>query len=107
MENLFARCDQYCFQGHTHIPGIFTINHDFVSPEECDNIYELQSDKLMVNVGSVGQSRDGDPRACYVILHDDHLEFHRVEYDMETTIQKIYAIDGLDRMLGDRLREGR
>lgn len=107
MENLFARYDQYCFQGHTHIPGVFTINHDFVSPEECDYTYELRGDKLMVNVGSVGQPRDGDPRACYVILHDEHLEFQRVEYDMETTIQKIYAIDGLDRMLGDRLREGR
>ena len=45
----------------------------------------------MVNVGSVGQPRDGDPRACYVMLTDDQIEFRRVAYPVEKTIEKIYA----------------
>ena len=61
----------------------------------------------MVNVGSVGQPRDGDPRSCYVVMEDDVLEFRRIEYDIETTIRKIYDIPELDNFLGDRLRDGR
>jgi diadenosine tetraphosphatase ApaH/serine/threonine PP2A family protein phosphatase len=63
----------------------------------------------MVNVGSVGQPRDGDRRACYVILDTETgmLEFRRVDYDVEATAQKIYSIPQLDNMLGDRLRTGR
>ena len=61
----------------------------------------------MVNVGSVGQPRDGDSRACYVELLDNELTFHRVEYDIEKTINRIYSVPELDNMLGDRLREGR
>ena len=61
----------------------------------------------MINVGSVGQPRDGDPRSCYLILHDTGVEFRRVEYDAETTAEKIYDIPELDNFLGDRLKEGR
>ena len=63
----------------------------------------------MVNVGSVGQPRDEDPRSCYVILDEgkETIYFRRVEYDVDKTIQQIYAIDELDNMLGDRLRGGR
>lgn len=107
MQNLFRRIEQYCFQGHTHIPGVFSEEHGFLSPEDCGYVHTLGSEKLMVNVGSVGQPRDSDPRACYVVLKDDELEFRRVEYPLETTIDKIYKIDELDNMLGDRLRGGR
>ena len=79
----------------------------------------------MINVGSVGQPRDGDNRACYVILDDGigpderrrrapkstarppRITFRRLPYDFETTIQKIYAIPELEPFLGDRLRQGR
>ena len=61
----------------------------------------------MINVGSVGQPRDGDPRACYVVLEDDVVRFRRVEYPFEKTIAKIYDIPDLDNFLGDRLRDGR
>ena len=74
MANLFRRVPKYCFQGHTHIPGIFTEGGDFISPEECDYKYAFGEMKLMVNVGSVGQPRDNDPRACYVILTDNSVE---------------------------------
>jgi len=70
MERLFQLIERYCFQGHTHVPGVFTEGFQFYSPEEIDNEYTLGDGKLMINVGSVGQPRDGDPRACYVILED-------------------------------------
>jgi predicted phosphodiesterase len=70
MERLFQLVEKYCFQGHTHVPGVFTEGYQFYAPEEIDNEYTLGEGKVMINVGSVGQPRDGDPRACYVILED-------------------------------------
>jgi len=70
MERLFQLVEKYCFQGHTHVPGVFTENYQFFPPEEIDHEYTLGEGKVMINVGSVGQPRDGDPRACYVILED-------------------------------------
>ena len=70
MERLFQLVERYCFQGHTHVPGVFTEGYQFYAPEEIDNEYTLGDGKVMINVGSVGQPRDGDPRACYVILDD-------------------------------------
>jgi diadenosine tetraphosphatase ApaH/serine/threonine PP2A family protein phosphatase len=70
MERLFQLVEKYCFQGHTHVPGVFTESFQFFAPEEIDNEYTLGEGKVLINVGSVGQPRDGDPRACYVILED-------------------------------------
>jgi len=58
-------------------------------------------------VGSVGQPRDGDWRACYVLLADETINYRRVEYDIDSTIKKIYEIPDLENFLGDRLRDGR
>ena len=71
--------------------------------------FSLTDQKAMINVGSVGQPRDGDPRACYVVLEDNHnvVRFRRIEYPFEQTIRKIYDIPELDNFLGDRLRDGR
>jgi hypothetical protein len=55
----------------------------------------------------VGQPRDGDRRACYVVLEDDTLTFRRVDYPAEITRDKIYAIPELENFLGDRLLVGR
>lgn len=142
MERIFALVEQYCFQGHTHIPGVFTEDLNFVSPEESDFCYTLGDAKALINVGSVGQPRNGDSRASYIILTDQtstpsppdagsspggdgpgdvpgdgdpggtpggplQIEFQRVEYDVEKTAEKIYAIPELDNFLGDRLRDGR
>lgn len=107
MEKLFSMIQRVCFQGHTHVPGIFTSDMSFRSPEEMDYRYDLSQDKVMVNVGSVGQPRDGDWRSCYVILDENSLLFRRVEYNVEATIQKIYNTPELDNSLGDRLRDGR
>ena len=126
MERLFQLVERYCFQGHTHVPGIFTEGYQFYSPDEIDFTYTLGDGKVMVNVGSVGQPRDGDNRACYVILDDGMfspdagdpaatmiptgpvtLAYRRLPYDYEATIKKIYDVPDLEPFLGDRLRQGR
>jgi predicted phosphodiesterase len=112
MDRIFALVEKYCFQGHTHVPGVFTENpqddlYQFHSPEDLNYEFKFDARKALVNVGSVGQPRDGDWRACYVLLADDALYYRRVEYDIESTIQKIHSIPELDNFLGDRLRDGR
>jgi diadenosine tetraphosphatase ApaH/serine/threonine PP2A family protein phosphatase len=107
MERIFALVERYCFQGHTHVPGIFTETLEFHSPEEIDYVYQLDGRKTLCNVGSVGQPRDGDWRACYILLDGETIRYRRVEYDIDTTIKKIYAIPDLENFLGDRLRDGR
>jgi predicted phosphodiesterase len=107
MDTLFGRIQKYCFQGHTHLPGIFTPEYRFIPPEDCSYQYRLNDQPVMVNVGSVGQPRDGDPRACYVVIDDDLVTFRRLEYPAEETRRKIYAVPDLDNALGDRLLSGR
>lgn len=107
MEKIFALIPRYCFQGHTHIPGVFTETLEFLDPAEIDFEYKLGDTKVMINVGSVGQPRNNDPRSSYVTIDGDVVNFHRVEYDFDRTAKKIYDIPDLDNFLGDRLREGR
>lgn len=107
IQKIFALIPQYCFQGHTHVPGVFTGDSRFLRPSDLPSGYRLGPEKLMVNVGSVGQPRDNDPRACYVLLHEDRFEFVRVAYPHAETRRKIHAIADLDDYLGDRLEQGR
>jgi len=107
MERLFGLVKRCCFQGHTHVPGIFTADFQFYSPDEIDYAYRLDARKILCNVGSVGQPRDGDRRACYVLFDGQTITYRRVDYDCEATARKIYDIPDLDRFLGDRLRTGR
>lgn len=107
MDKIFSLIERYCFQGHTHVPGIFVEGNRYLNPEEIGYEFQLNQEKVMVNVGSVGQPRDGDSRACYVIVEEKNLLFRRVEYPFDKTIQKIYATPELDNFLGDRLKEGR
>ena len=106
MERLFALVERSCFQGHTHVPGVFTADGRFCRPEELGYRYQLTDGKAMINVGSVGQPRDGDSRSCYVVLDDDFVIYRRVEYPIDRTVEKIYAVAELDNFLGDRLRKG-
>ncbi len=109
LAHLMSRFEQYCFQGHTHIPGIFLETGKFITPSDTDHFYRLGGEKCMINVGSVGQPRDEDPRSCFVVLDTDEntLQYYRVEYDNEKTRGKIYDSPGLENMLGDRLIAGR
>lgn len=109
LEKLFSLISHICFQGHTHVPGVFSSDMKFIRSEAVHERFSFaeQSKKWMVNVGSVGQPRDNDPRSCYVIVEDETLTFRRVAYDIDRTVSAIYAQDELENMLGDRLREGR
>jgi diadenosine tetraphosphatase ApaH/serine/threonine PP2A family protein phosphatase len=107
MGRIFACVGRSCSVGHTHVPGVFTEGGTFHSPEEAGGVYRLGGTKALVNVGSVGQPRDGDWRACYALLDGDAVIFRRVEYDVDATVRKIRDIDDLDDYLGDRLLEGR
>ena len=108
MEKIFSLIDTCCLQGHTHVPGGFTEQMNYFSPEEIGNRYtRCGDDKIMINVGSVGQPRDGDNRACYVVQENGNIEFCRVDYDFNKTADKIYNTPELDNFLGDRIKEGR
>ena len=126
----FERLDaRLCFVGHTHQPGVFLDDPYFDPPTELPDypMYEIEEERTIINVGSVGQPRDRDPRASYVIAHRrgrdldrreslvaaalscsvEQVEFVRVEYDYEATARKIAAVPELDDLLGQRLYEGR
>lgn len=106
---IFERVDRVCLVGHTHVPGVFTDEPDFYPPAELgESGYKFrEGEKAVINVGSVGQPRDGDPRAAYAILHPDRVEFVRIPYNIDATANKIRAIPELSDWLGERLYEGR
>lgn len=110
MRSVFDVVDWLVLCGHTHVPGIFTNEPDFYPPDEAgaDSSYKFNpAEKAIINVGSVGQPRDMDPRASYAVLHHDRIQFCRVEYDIEDTATKIRAIPELTDWLAERLFEGR
>ncbi len=102
--------EQFCFCGHSHIPGIYLEDGRFASPKAFKHelsLAALKERRLIVNVGSVGQPRDGDPRACYVTIDKERLRFHRVEYDYRPTQEKIRQVPQLPDYLANRLEKGR
>lgn len=103
---LFDKIDKLCFVGHTHVPGIFTPEPSFKAPADADMCWEVAPGKAIVNVGSVGQPRDGDNRACYVVFTGSEVRFRRVEYDFARTIAKIQAAPGLAGTNAARLEKG-
>jgi diadenosine tetraphosphatase ApaH/serine/threonine PP2A family protein phosphatase len=107
MEEIFARYEQHaCFAGHTHVPGVFTLNRGFEHQSALPDKVQLR-EKSFVNIGSVGQPRDGDNRASYVIVDGDVVTFRRVRYDFETTMAKIRRVPELDDFLARRLKIGK
>jgi diadenosine tetraphosphatase ApaH/serine/threonine PP2A family protein phosphatase len=105
-----------CLYGHTHLPAIFKIVDQDVSSFEGDapdpnreTVVPLQrGSQYLINVGAVGQPRDGDPRAGYGVLDDEAREvrLYRVVYPIESAQQKIIAA-GLPANLANRLALGR
>lgn len=85
----------YCFFGHTHVPTLYYLD------EQADRVIEqalpemlpvpLGPHKMLINPGSVGQPRDGNTRASYLILNLDPLTVthHRVRYDIKATQVKM------------------
>lgn len=108
MHQIFDRIEGRCFVGHTHVTGVFTDEPDFYPPQDLGGSYKFtDSEKCIINPGSVGQPRDRDPRASYAVLHDDRVEFVRLEYDIQAVIDKVNAQPDLNDFLGQRLLEGR
>ena len=107
MSNFSYQFTQLCFHGHTHVPRVY-VKSDRVQEVPADSVAIEAGAKYFINVGSVGQPRDGDWRASYAIYDIEHklVVFRRVEYDLATTQQKILAA-GLPPMLAERIAEGR
>ncbi len=104
-----AFASRLCFVGHSHQPAVWSLGSSGPEFEAGPESIDLESGRrYLVNVGSVGQPRDGDPRACYAVWDVDagRITFHRVSYDIATAREKIFKA-GLPRYLGDRLLHGR
>ncbi len=96
-----------CFYGHTHVPLVFEKGSD-LAVGSYERIQISLGKKYFINVGSIGQPRDGDPRASYVIfnLAKKEVELRRVPYDIGLAQQKIRQA-GLPERLAVRLAIGR
>ena len=101
--------ERYCFVGHTHSPVIIA-SRPLAIPKILDE-YEYviaNTERLLVNVGSVGQPRDRDPRACWCLLDTETkcVRLIRVEYDIRETQNRMQK-RGMPSFLIDRLSVGR
>lgn len=107
MANFSYQFTQVCFNGHTHVPRVY-VKTDKVQEIPADSILIEDGAKYFINIGSVGQPRDGDWRAAYAIYDTEQklVTIRRVEYDIATTQKKILAA-GLPPMLAERIAEGR
>ncbi len=95
----FAHFDtQICWVGHTHMPILF---QDVPDSARCESLRPLEDepmplgdDRLILNPGSVGQPRDGDPRAAYCLLDTEArtVTWRRVPYDIAVTQDKMRAV---------------
>ena len=86
----FQLVDNICFVGHTHIPGVFYESMRFQYPQEMGNELVVPRDeKIIVNIGSVGQPRDRNTRACYATYDGAVVRWRRVPYEMHKTCAKI------------------
>jgi len=98
---------QVCFFGHTHVPVAFM--RDSVVRGGTYSKFKIDvSKKYFVNVGAVGQPRDNNPKAAYVVFDTDAgtIELRRLDYDIPLTQEKIRAA-GLPERLAERLEFGR
>jgi len=96
-----------CFYGHTHAPRAY-VKDGAVKGIPLQRLLIEPNKKYFVNVGSVGQPRDGDWHASYCLFTPaEHLvELRRIEYDINTAQDKIVAA-GLPQRLADRLAMGK
>jgi len=104
---------QICFCGHTHVPVVYSYNfstgeEDIIIPTEDNSVVRIKDEtKYIINVGSVGQPRDGNPKACYVIFDTDKktIEYKRIEYNI-SSVQKKMRILNIPEFLITRLEFG-
>lgn len=96
-----------CFIGHSHQPFIIVNHNDDLSCPETPRIDLLENRRYLVNVGSVGQPRDRNPRACYVVIDfsENYLEIKRINYDIKAAQEAILE-QQLSPELAERLEYG-
>jgi len=102
---------KYCLVGHSHVPHIYTYDD---SLDECQSVelsggdsFELAGQRLIINPGGIGQPRDGNPKASYMIYDSDAgaVRLHRIDYDFLTTQMKMTQYN-LPDLLIERLAYG-
>ena len=105
--NFSYQVTSVCFYGHTHVPVAFELVEE-IRQGLFQKLKIMSGRKYLVNVGSVGQPRDGDPRAAYVIydMIENQIELRRIPYDFTITQKKILQ-QGLPERLASRLAIGR
>ncbi|MDD2715724.1 MAG: metallophosphoesterase family protein [Candidatus Wallbacteria bacterium] len=100
------------FFGHTHFPIILELNQkrEMTIYETADELeFKFKNDCLyLINPGSIGQPRDGDPRLCYLVYDQENntVTYHKKEYNFTATQNKIVS-SGLPKLLALRLSEGK
>ena len=106
--DIFDMTEKYCVVGHTHVPCCITRDLDLVLPKGKAFTIKLDDRKAIINIGSVGQPRDGDSRACYVTLDQAArlITFHRVPYRADRTVEKLSALGEGYEVLASRLLTG-
>lgn len=102
---------QICLVGHTHIPIIIILDNDkelYVHQDSHVNMGKLEGARFLINVGSVGQPRDRNPKSCYGILDTAEKEFYyrRISYNIDKAQSKMKKIKMPDFLI-TRLEEGR
>lgn len=107
--NMSAFSTQHCLVGHTHVPLVFRQDGSEVDPLLPDDGASLELDerRAIINPGSVGQPRDGDRRACALVLDSEQglLEWRRIEYAIEP-VQRLMRERSLPPRLISRLSHG-
>ncbi len=103
----FDSVARIAFHGHTHVPGIITGDYRFLSPHAGQETFAVgPGKKVIVNCGSVGAPRDGDPRASFVTFGDGRITFHRLRYQWEMTAEKIRRDSSCDQSMAAMLSAG-
>lgn len=106
-EEMRAFDEALCFIGHSHFPGTFGDDGHGAQYTRAPEVKVLEGHRYLVNVPSVGQPRDGDPRAGWQLWDQESctLTQRRVAYDVESAMRRIREA-GLPAFLADRLQWG-
>jgi predicted phosphodiesterase len=104
-EQIFEHTQRLIFCGHTHLPCIITDDFETRDSASLQNEWTWEKGKAIVNVGSVGQPRDHDNRACYVLFDGKKVVWRRVPYAFEQTSEKVARILKIEK-LAERLKIG-
>ncbi len=108
LENFEVLKVELCFMGHTHKPLVFKeVSKGEVELLENLDIKLSQNSRYLINVGSLGQPRDGNPEPCFIQFDSvtKELKFHRFSYLLKETQRKIHT-NGLPSFLAERLSQG-